>query len=57
MFHTCQVTLDISVSPIDFQWADGNIQGNLKGMVFIPGKFHFKTAPDLYCIQQQWQCI
>ena len=29
--HACQVTLDISGSPIGFQWAPGNIQGNLTG--------------------------
>ena len=27
--QSCQVTLDISGSPIESQWAPGNIQGNL----------------------------
>ena len=30
--HTCQATLDISGSPIDFQCGSSNIQGNLTGM-------------------------
>ena len=33
--HTWQVTLDISRSPIDFQWAPGNIQGNFTGMLIF----------------------
>ena len=31
--HACQVTLDIYWSPLESQWAPGNIQGNLTGMV------------------------
>ena len=34
--HTCQVILDISGSPLIFNWASGNIQGNLDRYV-IPG--------------------
>ena len=37
--HTCQVTLDVTGSPIDFNGAPGNIHGNLTGM-------HYKRITD-----------
>ena len=33
--HTCQITLDISRSPIETNGAPGNIQGNLTGIVLV----------------------
>ena len=53
---TCQVTLDISQSPIDFQWGSqiflgaplkvngalGNIQGNLQEIKFLKAKYLYE---------------
>ena len=34
--HTCEISRDIFGSPIDFQCAPGNAQGNLTGMSTNP---------------------
>ena len=47
VLHTCEVTLDISGSPINFQWDPRNIQGNFTGMVLNPGSQDLEESSTL----------